>query len=204
MELLQKKWTEPWRDDYVYHADYLFRLTTYAASQPLTYQGTDEIDSDVYQSLTPDAVVPVIYDPLAPEQSKLNFGDRVHRDNPFATFWMMFGTMGTIDALLLLVFGWFLGKTYWREKRLLRVGQPVSASIVDEREYIARGVRVADVTYRFVDAAGRTVEATQKAVPGKNRGRSQSDEYRDNPTVIFDPSDSAVSALYPLSSVDLA
>ena len=98
----------------------------------------------------------------------------------------------------------FLLYQYRRQKRLLEWGEVAAATIVSDSEYNAgRAGRKSAVTYTFADDTGRVVQGKRMGLPVKNsrRGAMYVEMFGD-PTVIYDPDDSAKNMLYPFAWID--
>lgn len=151
--------------------------------------------------------IDILFDPQDPRLSAANPDDRIHQSDPYRLFRMVSVFGFGMASLMVLALGAFFGRTYSREKRLLRSGIPVAAEIVSRAEYKVKGRELTRVTYRFVDPAGNWIEGKRGGIPTSSDRNLKSAELGrkilDNPTVLYDPDDSRRNLLYPPTAVTL-
>jgi hypothetical protein len=183
-----------------YHVvyEYVPRTSSNGAQGVLTAENA--VSGEDYQRLRIGQGVPVVYDTTDPKSVALNFKGEVYQEDPLD---IAKGDMAfmAIYAPIYLVALIFLLRAYFREKRLLRFGIAAPAEITEEIESGMNENSRSRLIYRFEDGSGNWVEGIKNAVPGKYDGRPASVSYRmcllDNPTVLYDPRDSARNLLYP-------
>jgi hypothetical protein len=187
-----------------YDVDYQFELIPASAGGKSTYRATDRVRAEIAQQMRTGQRVPVLYDPLYPERSALNFDDRVHKHSSAKRIFSILGLLAAMFGIpySIIVTVLFLG--YRREKRLLESGCATAATILSEKNtrFILRPV--ATVTYEFSDALGVAIQGARKNLPRKATERNENfREFRarifNNPTVLYDPHDSRLNMLYPPS-----
>jgi hypothetical protein len=184
-----------------YHVNYMYQPREMALSRYPLARRTEAVSRDDYYSLSVGGALPVIYDPLAPESSFLNFHDTIRKNNPskrvkffiVITALLMFFAMGVV--LKFFIF------PALKEKRLLGFGNVAPATIVGEEEYETKRGWRSKVSYCFVDAGGNAVSGMRKGLPSgvASSGADLAERIQilDNPTVLYDPRNSARNILYP-------
>jgi len=189
------------RNSQAFYVDYQFSPASPTMRQDVRH-AVDPTDEADYRALRIGQSVPILYDPTNLGLSDLNFRDRIHREDPFRTFYGLtaaFGVfMGVSYAICFLVFL----KFYSSERRLLRYGRAAAATIVTQRQSGIGRRPATVVTYQFTDADGKVIEDTRKNLPGtaqlKQPGFKQYlAGILDNPTVLYDPDHSEKNMLYP-------
>jgi hypothetical protein len=176
---------------------------TYPLVPKPIYTATDQLDAQNFNQLHVGDAVPIAYDPTYPPRSLLNFNDIVFARDNVHSLTVPFMVV-PLSLLCTLIVTLIFTRTYLKEKRLLQWGKTAVATIVSDTEYNAgRAGRKAAVAYTFVDETGSVVRSERKGLPRKDR--RQDAVYKvmfENPTVLFDPSDSSKNMLYPLAFAD--
>jgi len=176
----------------IYGVDYAYTVGAGAGGVPpgATYRRYVELDQEQYERLKRDPRVPVIYDPAAPRDSVLAFEWAPDPGQHYGLFLEgMYALIGLLFGMFLLIM--IVG--YRIEKRLLMAGQAAQARILARTSTTnAKGNTSVRLTYGFVDARGKEVVATQIYEP------ERAAQVERCATVLFDPRDSSVNALYPL------
>jgi len=100
----------------------------------------------------------------------------------------------------------FIILPYYKEKKLLKYGTVTMAENISEYEHTVRGNQVVSlVTYYFRDNENSIKSGQKDFVPAKSRADFSEDRRKlfDNPTVIFDSTNSKNNMLYPPSMAKL-
>lgn len=194
------------RKNTLYHVAYRYTPPEAEAGvQPwgaLEQFGEGTVTPEDYRALRLGAPLPVIYDPRDPARALPNFHDSVRTDSParmLALPAILTGGLFVTGCLAISMFFWRCRK----ERALLAFGAATPATILSEDEYFRRYGRVCDVAYRFVNAAGATVDGVYKDLPsetasrGDSRARQTRQQLFGNPTALYDPRNSARNTLYP-------
>ena len=175
-----------------YHAKYSF-FANLQSNRQGTILGDGTVSLDQYQNLMIGSAIPVVYDPQQPLLSMLNTKHKIQMIDPYRAaiitaplFLLILSVPGSVFFIQLA--------SYRRQRWLLKWGQIASAIIIDEADD-STGKRYSKLTYRFSDANGETVEGTAIFAPiARNPARLT---ILQNPTVLFDPSNSRKNLLYP-------
>lgn len=161
--------------------------------------GVGEVASWDYRGLRLGMPLPVIYDPRDPARSLPNLRDAVRTGSPVSGLEMPILFEGLLLAGCLVVVVFF-GRC-WRNRNLLTFGAAARATILGEEEYTTKNQSFSKVTYQFVDACGTTVRGVRKSLPPGIASSGEDLLFRmrvfDNPTVLYDPRNSAHNLLYP-------
>jgi hypothetical protein len=167
------------------------------------YTATDQLDVQNFDQLRVGDAVPIAYDPTYPPRSLLTFNNIVFARDNVRSLTVPFAIL-PISLLCTLVVTLIFTRTYLKEKRLLQWGKAAVATIISDTEYNAgRAGRKAAVAYTFVDETGSVVQGERKGLPRKDRRQDAAyKEMFENPTVLYDPSDSSKNMLYPFAFAD--
>lgn len=187
-----------------YIAAYHYRVERPYSIPGSTFSGEGRMSVREYVDISVGGTIPVIYDVRDPSQSTIETQLTEDGAAPYEFFEIFLPLLVGIPIALTC----FVYFTSLRERRLLRYGNVVSAKIVGEEEYSAgRGVKLSRLTYEFKDSSGTLVTGMQKGVPLNGSDRPAVIELRArfcvNPTVIYDPRNSARNMLYPPSASTL-
>jgi hypothetical protein len=182
-----------------YHVDYEYHLILHYpdGDKDTAFRRTAFVFFPDYTKLLVGAKVPVIYDPNMPGKSALTFEavPGTALDDPVTIPGLTtYAANGMVIAFLIL-FGIWIIKQYLKAKNLLTYGQATQAFIVEEREWYSRGRRFFNLTYKFQDGRGQTIQG-KTAVPA-----AQLTGHEEELTVLYDPNDSTKNALYPVKFV---
>jgi hypothetical protein len=106
---------------------------------------------------------------------------------------LCFGVTGFQYILLII---WM--SILYKQKNLIKWGRTAEAMIIDIKERVApKGGKYTMVTYRFTDADGKIVQGEG----GPLRPNLNLIKFTNNPTVVYDPHNSAKNLLYPADGV---
>jgi len=204
--VVERTYTTISRKAYQYHVVYTFTPKGLAGAAPSAIRAEAVVSSTDFQKASPGRRLPIMYDPSDLSNSRPNIADEVRKAEPFDVVKLtLLAVLGFVSVALLLCS--FRIVRYFRDSAILRWGQAVPATIVREEEQTTRGGPTSKVTYRFKDATGKLVEGSQKYVPTATDSRPGFSAHRMkfmfNPTVVFDPKDSARNILYPSTSAEL-
>jgi hypothetical protein len=186
------------RNGYRYYADYQFQPT---ASTTISASGT--VSRDQYAALRVGSELPIVYDPLDIQLSRINFSNTIQRSSLTSNL-----IRSGLPALIVIATGgFFIGIAlvyYHRAKNLLEWGTATQATI-EKEEYSSRNG--SKLTYAFYDNNGQKVHGTMRGVPADTDSRPESIQRRliifQNRTVLFDPIKSTKNTLYPSTYVEV-
>jgi hypothetical protein len=179
------------------------------------YHDKEMTNFERYTKLRIGDSIPIVYDPLSPSRSDLNFEDKIHTTDPFANIFPLdiFPLGLFIIIWIILMFIFF--PIYYKQKNLVKRGRVAAATIIDEKEVRSQFGVAATLTYRFTDTDGKIVQGIRQRLPSKTARRSGyrltrfwDDRIavwaaaRNNPTVVYDPRNSTKNMLYPVDWVD--
>lgn len=167
------------------------------------YTATDQLDVQDFNQLHVGDAVPVAYDPLDPPRSLLNFNNSAFARDKSSEL-RIASIVLAVSLLCTSFVQWTFIRDYRKQKRFLQWGKAAAATITSETEYNAgrAGRRVA-VAYTFIDESGRVVQGERKGLPVKKQRKGNTyDKMLANPTVLYDPEDSAKNMLYPFAFAD--
>lgn len=186
-----------------YHVEYKYRLAD-DGGRDLT--STAAISPSDYSGLRIGSTIPIVYDPLAPDNSAVDI------DNTLAKGDIPRDAQYFLGGIGIILLAWLLGvalamRRYRAAKRLLQWGQAAPARILAERRGLGGIARTSTVTYEFRDNLGQLRQGIRKnvLVEGARRGLllAPRAEIFANPTVFFDPQDACRNILYPTDWVRL-
>jgi hypothetical protein len=190
-----------------YHVKYVF-LADPQSNRQSTAEGDDRVSLDAYKTLAIGKALPVIYDPSQPDISRYYPTDWIRTADWFKPmrFIILIVALSNFLSILIIV-GQY--SNYRKEKRFLKAGIAVSATIIEEKEYsVGFGLKgkvghLSKLTYQFIDQDGRTVQGSRSYVPIANDKNNSIERQAilQNPTVLFDPTNSDNSFLYPTFAV---
>ena len=172
----------------MYSVDY-----AYTVGAGAVYRRYVELDQEQYQRLKADPRVPVIYDAAAPRESVLAFEQAPYPgDDHLLLLEGMYVVLALLAGSLLLI----VVADGGAKKQLLMHGGVARARFTSiTTETGPRGRKWVRLTYIFEDARGKEVVATE------SYDSARAAQLERCATVLFDPRDSMVNALYPLRQV---
>lgn len=192
----------------LYTVDYAFASRPSPQARAALNRAAQTVSERDYRLLHPGEAVPVIYDPADPDWAKLDLHDSVRKSDPFADLPAIF-----VLELVAIGLGFARGPRfgfygvlagYIREKRLLRWGRAAPAEIVEKRDVRFPWPGTA-LVYRFTDADGKVVDGVCNGLPSRvfkiAGAGARLASMTANPTVIYDPRNSARNMLYPAAYV---
>jgi len=182
-----------------YHAVYHFADPAHPGDAKYYISGDDRIEQSLYDTLKANSSVGILYDSRDPEHSAIEAELDRQPALEFQVNDIAF-RLG-LPALIFVGLAVYGFMKFLAEKRLLQRGQPVSATIIGETEVQGRNGRTARVAYSFKDAGGQTIQGKRGGIPTSDAKSEKSIAARacllDNPTVLYDPGNSAKNMLYP-------
>jgi len=187
----------------VYHIDYHFKISGRSGDY---VSGSDTVPDTSYGLVEIGYSVPIVYDPMRSEKSMLNINNSLYRQNSGDTLWAFI----LLVLTLLIPVGIatiLLSNNCLKQKKLVEWGKVAPAKILGEKKVRTRQGRVSTIIYQFEDDAGNLIRGMRNNVPAKEASLRDSIETRrrifENPTVLYDPRNSARNILYPASSFEL-
>jgi hypothetical protein len=163
-------------------------------------QNTSPIDENDYKKLAIGAKVPVIYSPEISYEGYLYFRDGF-QVNPSGGLIPLAIMLCIIVALYAALMGFIQLLPYYRDKHLIKWGRATEATIT-ETQGVNGSIKA---VYQFMDADGYILEGVQYVYPSSLQSRYwwwppsylPAGDNLDNPTVVYDPRNSAKNLLYP-------
>jgi len=200
---LQPAVTGRGRGDHVPLVGYSYEPKELAGKPDRVIHGERGAAPSEYRTLRPGGMIPLVYDPKHPEQAELKSRVEAHRlgkETPaFPRGLLLFAV---IPAGILSYMFW----NHLQEKRLLRWGKAARATIIGEVGYQARG-KWSRIIFTFQDESGNTVRGEKAGLARGDDPRPDFVQHRQsflaNPTVVYDPRNSARNMLYPGSAAKL-
>jgi hypothetical protein len=185
--------------NHIHYASYRYTVdgSSYASEDRLTYErGAD---------LLPNARLPILYDPAAPGQSVVDRGAAI--EDRYKDALQRLEVMGGVALLPLLFTVLVVSAQYFKERRLLKWGVAVPATIVAEERCQNRGGESITLHYQFVDATGTTYRGERPGIPLPETagyiGRVKHQRLMATPIAIYHPRHPDLNVLYPLEWVEL-
>jgi len=188
-----------------YKVTYKFLPAPSSGNQSITQTSTKMTPKSNFDLLRVGQSVPILYDPINPNRSNLNFNDVLHTSNPYGLMPMMLWMVGLMVGAPLACIISLMLNSYYREKKLIQFGYAAPASILKTENVVGRSPSVS-VTYQFIDTCGNTVQGVQKNLPTEKqreteRFRKSWEDIMTAPVVLYDPQNSSKSMLYKYGSM---
>jgi hypothetical protein len=195
--VVSERAVEQKNNNYSYFIDYRFEPPE-LSHQAVVFEGDEvQVRASLYYAAGIGDPVAVIYDPERPDRSMLLASFNLAKTH---STWPLALIASAVIGVPTLVLGGLYGFYYRREKHVLQWGKAAPAKIIGEHEIETRSGRIAKVRYSFRDEKGITRENTRSLPvgddprPGCKEARSR---YLNNPTAVFDPSNSKRNVLFP-------
>ena len=169
---------------HTHHASYNYTIGG------LSYAGKDNLIYERGLDLRPDARLPILYDPTAPGTSVVNRGATI--EDRYKDLLQHFELIGSLAALPFLFTVLIVSLQYLKERRLLKWGVAVPATIVaEERCQSSRGSESITLHYQFVDATGTIYRGERKGLPLPEKAdrfdRARRQRLMGRPVALYHP-----------------
>lgn len=189
------------REGMRYTISYSFRVSARPDRTEIHSRNSD-VSAAVFGPARVGTSMQVTYDRRSPAVSELTAELEADWAHPYDRF--RFSALIVLPVffspivLMLIYTRW----NYVRDRRLVRWGLAAAAVIVAENEVGSGTSRRTRVTYQFRDRDGHLVIGSRDGLPSRKKlemanFRAFRDRILDNPTVLYDPANSARNVLYP-------
>lgn len=171
-----------------------------------SYAGEDQLLYEDGADLLPHRQLPILYDPAFPNRSVVERGPTI--ESRYKKSLLLPGLLGGTTLVPLLVAFFVISARYFKERRLLKWGLAVRATITgEERCGSSRDGESITLHFQFVDATGTTYRGERKGVPPFEKAdalqRALRQRLLTDPVVLYHPKHPELNALYPLDWVEL-